>query len=105
MAKCLEKLLLFQMLDQINENSLLNIEQFGFQNKKSSTDAVLFFTETVIENHENEKNAAACFLDLAKAFNSLSHKIFLKKQSVSTSVSLQLIYWKHFSKKDHNASK
>ena len=39
----------------------------------------MFFTETVIENHENGQNTAAIFLDLAKAFNSISHKIFLKK--------------------------
>ena len=47
--------------------------------KKSSTDAVLFSTETVVENHKNGQNTAAIFLDLAKAFNSISHKIFLKK--------------------------
>ena len=37
------------------------------------------FTETVVENHENGQNTAAIFLDLAKAFNWISHKIFLKK--------------------------
>ena len=78
-AKFFEKLLLFQMMDHINKNNLLNKVQFGFQNKKSSTDAVLFFTETVIENHENAKNTASIFLDLVKAFNSISHTIFLKK--------------------------
>ena len=78
-AKLFEKLLFFQLIDHINKNNLLNKEQFGFQNKKSSTDAVLFFTETVIENHEKGQNTAAIFLPLAKAFNSISHKIFLKK--------------------------
>ena len=48
-SKLFEKLLIFQMLDHINKNTLLNKEQFGFQNKKSSTDAVLFFT------HSNRK--------------------------------------------------
>ena len=67
------------MMDHINKNNLLNKEQFGFQNKKSSTDALLFFTETVVENHENGKNTAAIFLDLVKAFNSISHNIFLEK--------------------------
>ena len=60
-------------MDHINKNNLLNKEHFGFQNEKSSTDAVLFFTETVIENHENGKNTAAFFLDFAnllkKCFN------------------------------------
>ena len=62
----------------------MNKEQFGFQNKKFSTDAVLFFTETVVENHENGQNTAAIFLGLAKAFNSISHKIFLKKAECFT---------------------
>ena len=65
-------------MDHINKNNLLNKEQFGFRNKKSSTDAVLFFTETVIENHENAQNTAAIFLDLAKAFNLILRKIFLQ---------------------------
>ena len=68
-------------MDHINKNNLLNKEQFGFQNKKSPTDAVLFFTVTVVEN-ENGQNTAAISLDLAKAFNSISHKIFLKKSRV-----------------------
>ena len=78
-AKFFGKLLLFQMMDHNNKTNLLNKEQFGFQNKKSSTDAVLFFTETVIENHENGQNTAAIFLDFAQAFNSISHNILLKK--------------------------
>ena len=94
------------MLDLINEkNNLLNKEHFGFQNKKSSTDAVLFFTETVIENHENGRNTAAILLDLRKAFNSVWHKKLFKKQSASTSLNLQLIYWNLYSKKDQKASK
>ena len=78
-AKLFEKLLRFQMMNHINKNNVLNKVRFGFQNKKSSTIEVLFFTETVKENQENSKNTAAIFLDLAKAFNSNSHKIFIKK--------------------------
>ena len=76
-AKLFEKLLIFQMMDHINRNNQLNKEQLEFQNKKFSTDAVLFATETVIENHEYGKNTAAIFLDLEKSFNSFSPKIFL----------------------------
>ena len=78
-AKLFEKLLIFQMMDHINKNNVLNKEQFGFQNKKSSTDAVLFFTETVLENLENGQNTAAIFLELAETFNSISHEMFPKK--------------------------
>ena len=39
-AKLFEKLLLFQMMGHITKNILLNKEQFGFQNKKSSADEI-----------------------------------------------------------------
>ena len=62
------------------KNNLLNKEQFVFQNKKFSKDAVLFFTERVLKNHENGKNSAAIIFNLEKAFNSIfCTKIFLKK--------------------------
>ena len=59
------------------KNTLLNKEQFGFQNKQFSTNAGLFFTETVIENHENGKNTAAIFSDLAK-----KHSIQFRKKNI-----------------------
>ena len=57
----------------------MNKKQFGFQSRKSSTDAVLYFIEKIIRNLENNNDTDAVFLDLAKAFNSISHEIFLKK--------------------------
>ena len=47
--------------------------------KKSSTDAVLELVETISSNLDRSKETIAIFLDPAKAFNSISHKIFLKK--------------------------
>ena len=44
----------------------------------SSTDAVLYFIEKIIGNMEDNNNTGAVFLDLAKAFNSISHEILLK---------------------------
>ena len=46
---------------------------------KSSTDAVLLLIETLQENYDNFKISVAVFIDLAKAFNSLSREIFFKK--------------------------
>ena len=63
------------------------------------------FTETVIGNHENGKNTAAIFLDLAKAFNSNSHKIFLKKAECFNFSEPAVKVLKSFLEEDHNASK
>ena len=68
------------MMDHINKNNLLNKEQFGFQNKKSSIDAVLFFTDTVVENHENGQKHCSNFFRPCKSIQSISHNIFLKKE-------------------------
>ena len=44
-----------------------------------STDALLSFIEKVMGNIEDNNNTGAGFLNLAKAFKSYSHEIFLKK--------------------------
>ena len=78
-AKVFERLLLNQLVEYLEKFALFNKKQFGFQSRKSSTDAVLYFIEKIIGNLENNNDTGAVFLDLAKAFNSISHEIFLKK--------------------------
>ena len=66
------------MVEYLEKFALLNKKQFGFQSRKSSTDAVLYLIEKIIGNIE-DNDTGAVFLYLAKAFNSFSHEIFLKK--------------------------
>ena len=73
-AKVFEMLLFNQLVEYLENFAILNKNQFGFQSRKSSTDAVLYFIKKLKGNMED-----AVFLDLAKAFNSISHEIFLKK--------------------------
>ena len=56
-------------------------DQFQLQRllQKSSTDTVISLTESVKSLLEENETVVSIFLDLAKAFNSISHKIFLKK--------------------------
>ena len=77
-AKIFERLLT-QLMEFIDKNKIINKEQFGFQKKKSATDAVLELVETVLANLDQSKETVAIFIGLAKAFNSISHNIFLKK--------------------------
>ena len=44
-AKVFERLLLNQLLECLEKFALLNKKQFGFQSRKSSTDAVIYFIE------------------------------------------------------------
>ena len=72
-------LLLNQLVEYLEKFALLNKKQFGFQSGKSSTDAVFYFIEKIKGYMEDNNDTGAVFLDLAKAFNSISHEIFLKK--------------------------
>ena len=78
-AKLYERILLNQVNKIIQKEKILKRTQFGFQNHKSSTDAVLQLIEALQKNYDNLKISVAVFIDLAKAFNSISHEIFLKK--------------------------
>ena len=79
LSKIFERLLLNQFMDYLKQNSLLNVYQFGFKEIKSATDAVITLTEIVCENMDQSRRTNALFLDLAKALNSISLEIFLKK--------------------------
>ena len=76
-SKVFERLLLNQMMEFSEKHKIINKEQFGFQKIKSATDAVLELVETVSANLDQSKETVAIFLELAKAFNSISHNIFL----------------------------
>ena len=66
------------MMEFIKKHKIINKEQFGFQKKNPAADAVLELVETVSANLNQSKETVAIYLDLAKAFNSISHNIFLK---------------------------
>ena len=76
-AKVFERLLLNQLVEYLEKFALLNKKQFGFQSRKSSTDAYLI--EKIIGNMEDNNDTGAVFIDLAKALNSISDEIFLKE--------------------------
>ena len=78
-AKLFERILLNQVNKFTQKDKILNGTQFEFQKHESSTDAVLHLIEALQQSYANLKFSLAVFIDLIKAFNSISHKIFLKK--------------------------
>ena len=53
--------------------------QFGFRENYSTELAVAQVCNEIIENLENNKITCSIFLDLAKAFDTVDHKIQLDK--------------------------
>lgn len=54
-------------------------QQFGFQKNKSTELALLGIKEKLVENIENKHFTVGIFLDIKKAFDSVTHSILLNK--------------------------
>ena len=63
----------------IDENKMIYNRQFGFRKNPSALDNLLCLTKTIRKNIVVGKFSCAGFLDLQKDFDSVDHKILLKK--------------------------
>ena len=72
-----EKLLRDRLYDFVKDK--LYRKQFGFRPKNSTDHPVLDLKETILENCSKKLVSCILFLDLKKAFDSVSHKILLEK--------------------------
>lgn len=72
LSKVFEKLLNSRLLSYLNTNSLLSNQQFGFRAGISTEDAVLNLCNTVSDAMDKKQKCIAIFLDLAKAFDTVS---------------------------------
>ena len=62
-----------------SKHSVIYRNQFGFQKNNSTELAVINSINDIISSLDNKLVTCAIFLDLAKAFNSVNHKILLNK--------------------------
>ena len=66
----------------LNDEKVISEQQFGFRPKFSTEYAILDIYEKLIHNLDNSLSSCAIFLDLAKAFDTVSHDILLQKLEV-----------------------
>lgn len=78
-SKILEKLINKRLLSYLNKFNILSNTQFGFRSGKSTEDAVSALTSVVAEGLDNKKKCLAVFLDLKKAFDTVSIPILEQK--------------------------
>ena len=78
-GKVFEKILKSQIVSYLEENSLLNVSQFGFRKGLSTSMAVNDLAEFIYAGFEGKHLTGACLCDLSKAFDCVSHSLLIRK--------------------------
>ena len=82
MGKIFTQILRERLLYLPEMNNLLNEAQFGFRPNRRTTDAIFILTTAVQDYKRRHKPVYACFVDFARAFDSVEHTLLWKKLAV-----------------------
>uniref|UniRef100_A0A0A9YGB1 Putative RNA-directed DNA polymerase from transposon BS n=1 Tax=Lygus hesperus TaxID=30085 RepID=A0A0A9YGB1_LYGHE len=80
-SKIIEKAMKIQICDFFESNNLFSDHQFGFRNSRSTKDAILEFSNFVLDAFETGSYASAVMVDVAKAFDCVPHGLLIDQLS------------------------
>ena len=80
-GKIFERIMYNRIEDFLDEHNIIYEYQFGFRKKYSTNHALLSIIEQIRTNLDNKNFACGIFVDLQKAFDTVDHKILLRKLS------------------------
>ena len=78
-SKILEKVVAINLVNHLEINNLLYNNQYGFLRGRSTLHNITKLTSTISQNLNEKKYVIGVFLDLKKAFDTVSHEILLLK--------------------------
>lgn len=81
LAKIFEHCLKTRLTEHLEKNKILSSKQYGFRKKLNTELAIQKLTSTILKNFNDNKKILAIFLDLQKAFDTVSHEKLLSKLS------------------------
>jgi len=79
LSKILEKLVHKRLYKFLEQNCILNDNQYGFRQNCGTIDAVTKFVSAIAQSLDKKESTLAVYLDLSKAFDTLDHNLLLKK--------------------------
>ena len=78
-SKILEKIVNFQLQNFLNVNNVIFPNQYGFQQKKGTADALIQFTNKCFKALNDSECVLGIFIDFSKAFDTVDHTILISK--------------------------
>jgi len=78
-SKVFEKALYNRLTEHLNNNNILNAQQFGFRTSLSTENAIFRLTHEILNASNSKVMVGSIFFDLAKAFDSINHLLLLHK--------------------------
>src|SRR6218665_124985 len=78
-SKSMEKLVANRLTDCINKYVRLSVTQYGFQRGLSTYMALMDMQTNISEAMNQNKFSLGVFLDISKAFDTVNHKLLIKK--------------------------
>lgn len=79
LSKVLEKAINNRLISFLEANEIISPSQYGFRKGKSTEDAVINLTSTVSKTLDCKQKCMGIFLDLSKAFDTVSVPLLLNK--------------------------
>ena len=78
-GKIIERVIQNQLVEYLKSNNLMSNEQHGFRKNHSTVTCLLEMTEDIRDNFDKGKISGIVAIDLSKAFDTIRHKVLLKK--------------------------